>query len=55
LLFELRAMDEIHPAIFIEMEMNFENEEEAALRCTRREAVGLTRDAEETIEMKRSF
>jgi hypothetical protein len=51
LLFELRAMDEIHPPTMIEMEMRFENDGEAVLHAIGREAVGAPDG--EIIKMKR--
>lgn len=52
LIFELQSIDEIHPAVFIEMEMQFENEEEAGLRCIGPESEGSAEDRER-IKMKR--
>ncbi len=45
LVFELGAIDEIHPRLFVEMEMSFEKEDEAILRCAR---LGLEDSAEDT-------
>jgi hypothetical protein len=57
LLFELQVPDEIHPPLFIEMEMSFDNEEEAGLRCTRRDSIDVPVAKETVISMKheRSF
>lgn len=53
LVFELHGMDEIRPTVFIEMEMTFEDEKTAELRCTRRDSVDVPKDEVPTIKMER--
>jgi hypothetical protein len=52
LLFELHSTDGIHPPVFVEMEMRFENGGEAELRLARREAEASAED-KEIIKLRR--
>jgi hypothetical protein len=53
LLFELQAPDDIRPKLLVEMEIYFENEDKASLRCVRRNSLEVPVDEEPAIGLRR--